>query len=75
MMAGLVLDSPRRVHEIVADCLADGVILLPGGYEGDVISLAPALTIDERQLAWGLSVIDHALHARLTDPRSTPASP
>jgi 4-aminobutyrate aminotransferase-like enzyme len=68
MMAGLVLDSPRRVHEIVAACLADGLIVLPGGYEGDVLSLAPAFTIDERQMAWGLSVIDHALHARAPGP-------
>jgi 4-aminobutyrate aminotransferase-like enzyme len=78
MMAGLVLDSPKRVHEVVAACLAEGLIVLPGGYEGDVVSLSPAFTIDERQLAWGLSVIDHVLHEpfrELTDPRSTPSSP
>jgi 4-aminobutyrate aminotransferase-like enzyme len=65
MMAGLVLDSQKRVHEVVAACLASGLIVLPGGYEGDVVSLSPAFTIDERQLAWGLSVIDHVLHERL----------
>jgi 4-aminobutyrate aminotransferase-like enzyme len=64
MMAGLVLDSPKRVHEVVAACLALGLILLPGGYEGDTLSFSPALTIDERQLAWGLSLLDHVLHER-----------
>lgn len=64
MMAGLVLDGPRRVHDVVGACLALGLILLPGGYEGDVLSFSPALTIDERQLAWGLSVLDHVLHER-----------
>ncbi len=64
LMAGLVLDSTARVHAVVAACLANGLILLPGGYEGDVVSFSPALTIDERQLAWGLSVLDHVLHER-----------
>ena len=64
MLAGLVLDSPHRVGEVVAACLAAGLIVLPGGYEGDVVSLTPPLNIDERQLAWGLSVIDRVLHAR-----------
>ena len=64
MLAGLVLDSPHRVGEVTAACLAAGLIVLPGGYEGDVLSMTPPLTIDERQLAWGLSVLDHVLHAR-----------
>ena len=64
LMAGLVLDTPFRVLEVTAACLAQGLIVLPGGYEGDVLSLSPAFTIDERQLAWGLSVLDHVLHAR-----------
>ena len=64
MLAGLVLDSPKRVHEVTAACLAEGLIVLPGGYEGDVLSLTPALTIEEAQLAWALSVLDHVLHAR-----------
>jgi 4-aminobutyrate aminotransferase-like enzyme len=64
MLAGLVLDSPHRVVDVTAACLAAGLIVLPGGYEGDVLSLTPPLTLDPRQLAWGLSVIDHVLHAR-----------
>jgi acetylornithine/succinyldiaminopimelate/putrescine aminotransferase len=64
MMAGLVLDTPHRVLEVTRAALARGLIVLPGGYEGDVLSLSPALTIDERQLAWGLSVLDHVLHER-----------
>jgi 4-aminobutyrate aminotransferase-like enzyme len=75
MMAGLVLDSPKRVHEVVAACLALGLILLPGGYEGDTLSFSPALTIDERQLAWGLSLLDHVLHERAPSHGATSEEP
>jgi len=64
MIAGLVLAAPDLVHAVIAECLAEGLILLPGAYEGDMIALSPPWTIDERQLAWGLSVLDHMLHAR-----------
>jgi len=64
MMAGLVLDTPHRVLDVTRAALARGLIVMPGGYEGDVLSLSPALTIDERQLAWGMSVLDHVLHER-----------
>ena len=64
LLAGLVLDSSKRVHEVASACLAAGLIVLPGGYEGDVVSMTPALTIEEPQLAWGLSVLDEVLHAR-----------
>ena len=64
MLAGLVLDSPARVRSVVAAALAEGLIVLPGGYEGDVIALSPPWTIDERQIAWGLSVLDHVLSGR-----------
>jgi 4-aminobutyrate aminotransferase-like enzyme len=64
LMAGLVLDTPHRVMEVTAACLQAGLIVLPGGYEGDVLSLSPPLTLDERQLAWGLSTLDRVLHDR-----------
>jgi 4-aminobutyrate aminotransferase-like enzyme len=63
MMAGLILASPALVTAVVAASLAEGLILLPGAYEGDMIAFSPPWTIDERQLAWGLSVLDHVLHA------------
>jgi len=64
MLAGLVLDSPARTAAVAAEALAAGLIVLPGALEGDTLALSPPWTIDERQLAWGLSVLDHVLHAR-----------
>ncbi len=62
LAAGLVLDSPSRVETVTRALLAAGVIALPGGYEGDVLSFSPPLTLADEQLAWALAVIDHALH-------------
>jgi 4-aminobutyrate aminotransferase-like enzyme len=64
MLAALVVATPELALAVTRDCLAAGLIVLPGAMEGDAISLSPPWTIDERQLAWGLSVLDHALHAR-----------
>jgi 4-aminobutyrate aminotransferase-like enzyme len=64
LLAGLVLATPALALAVTNEALAEGLIVLPGGYEGDLLSLSPAWTIDERQLAWGLSVLDHVLHAR-----------
>ncbi len=64
MLAGLVLASSGLALEITHEALAAGLIVLPGAIEGDTLTLSPPWTIDERQLAWGLSVLDHLLHAR-----------
>ncbi len=64
LLAGLVLASPELALEVTHEALAAGLIVLPGAIEGDTIALSPPWTIDERQLAWGLSVLDHLLHAR-----------
>ncbi len=64
MLAGLVLASSGLALEITHEALAAGLIVLPGAIEGDTLALSPPWTIDERQLAWGLSVLDHLLHAR-----------
>ena len=64
LLAGLVLATPELVLAVTREALAEGLIVLPGAYEGDMIALSPAWTIDEGQLAWGLSVLDHVLHAR-----------
>jgi 4-aminobutyrate aminotransferase-like enzyme len=64
MMAGLVVATPALALQVVSAALDEGLILLPGAMEGDTIAFSPPWTIDERQLAWGLSVIDHVLHAR-----------
>jgi 4-aminobutyrate aminotransferase-like enzyme len=62
LAAGLVLDSPARVDALTRALLAAGVIALPGGYEGDVLSFSPPFTLADEQLAWALAVLDHALH-------------
>jgi 4-aminobutyrate aminotransferase-like enzyme len=62
LAAGLVLDSPARVHTVTRALLENGVIALPGGYEGDVLSFSPPFTLADEQLAWALAVLDHALH-------------
>jgi acetylornithine/succinyldiaminopimelate/putrescine aminotransferase len=64
MLAGLVLASSALALEVTREALAAGLIVLPGAIEGDTLALSPPWTIDERQLAWGLSVLDHLLHAR-----------
>ncbi len=64
MMAGLVLATPELVLAVTREALAEGLIVLPGAYEGDMLAFSPPWTLDERQLAWGLSVLDHVLHAR-----------
>ena len=64
MLAGLVLASSGLALEITHEALAEGLIVLPGAIEGDTLTFSPPWTIDERQLAWGLSVLDHLLHAR-----------
>lgn len=53
--------APERIGPVLAEALARGVILLPGGMHGNVISLAPPLTISEEQLACALNAIDEAL--------------
>jgi 4-aminobutyrate aminotransferase/(S)-3-amino-2-methylpropionate transaminase len=62
LAAGLVLDSPARVGAVARALLESGVIALPGGYEGDVLSSSPPYTLADEQLAWALAVIDHVLH-------------
>jgi 4-aminobutyrate aminotransferase-like enzyme len=67
LLAGLVLATPALVHHVVRHALAEGVIVLPSGMEGDVISFSPPFTMDTRQLAWALAVLDGIL-AGVTRP-------
>ena len=63
----IVTDSERRepdadrAHAIMVDALKRGVILTSGGSSGNVLTLTPALTITEEQLAFALSVIEDCL--------------
>ncbi|MGH7725172.1 MAG: aspartate aminotransferase family protein [Candidatus Eiseniibacteriota bacterium] len=61
LLAGLVLATPALVHHVARHALARGVIVLPSGMEGDVLSFSPPFTLDPRQLAWALAVLDEIL--------------
>jgi 4-aminobutyrate aminotransferase/(S)-3-amino-2-methylpropionate transaminase len=55
--------APEVAARAAAEALARGVILLPGGMHGNVLSLGPPLTIGEAQLEAAVRVIDEALAA------------
>lgn len=66
MMIGVELvrggaPAPDLLGAAVARALRRGVILLPGGMDGNVISLGPPFTITELQLDAALNAIDEAL--------------
>jgi 4-aminobutyrate aminotransferase-like enzyme len=63
-MIGIELDATRRpdIGSLVTKAgLAKGVIVLPAGIHGNVISLTPALTITGRQLEWALNTFRDVL--------------
>lgn len=63
MMLGVELQRPDGTPwggggvQAMSDILKDGVLVAPGGPEGDVISLAPPFNIDRAQLDCGLEAI------------------
>ena len=63
----IITDSGRRepdadrAHAIMVDALKRGVLLTSGGTSGNVLTLTPALTITEEQLAFALSIIEDCL--------------
>lgn len=60
MMIGIELCKEKHTglaFEASVSALAQGLILLPSGESGNVISITPPLTITEEQLEWGLHVL------------------
>ncbi len=55
--------APPALAELLRDLLRAGVLAIPGGIHGNVVSLLPPLTISERQLSLALSIIDQCLGA------------
>jgi 4-aminobutyrate aminotransferase-like enzyme len=49
--------APDACFRVVKQLLARGIIALPDGDHGNVISLTPPLTIDQRQLGNALDVL------------------
>ena len=59
-MMGIELKGPKlsgNAAHLAERVLKDGLIVLPSGSTGDVISLTPPLTIQEDQLNWALSIL------------------
>jgi 4-aminobutyrate aminotransferase-like enzyme len=63
LMWGLQVRDAAVADAIVKRALADGLILLQAGIEGDVISIVPPLVITDRQLRRGLDILEHAIAA------------
>jgi 4-aminobutyrate aminotransferase-like enzyme len=61
MMWGIQLPDFPAVDRVVKHALRHGVIVLPAGPKGDVLSLTPPLVIEEEQLMAAISVLEEAL--------------
>jgi 4-aminobutyrate aminotransferase-like enzyme len=63
LLWGVEHDEAGSASRLVAGALARGVLLLAGGAEGRVAQIVPPLTVDERQLAAALDVLETVLAA------------
>ncbi|MFP6628922.1 MAG: aspartate aminotransferase family protein [Myxococcota bacterium] len=61
LMLGVEFASAQQAHDVVTRCLERGVILLPSGDDGRVISITPPLTIDVDLLLHALDVMIDAI--------------
>lgn len=64
LMIGIELQKGKQTglaFECAKRALQKGLILLPSGPDGNVVSLTPPLTISGRQLEWGLSTLKNTL--------------
>ncbi|MBV9438592.1 MAG: aspartate aminotransferase family protein [Candidatus Eremiobacteraeota bacterium] len=55
------LRDAARARDVVVRGLAEGVVLLQSGPAGTSITIAPPLTIDDAQLARGLTLLERAI--------------
>ncbi len=60
-MLGLETGSPGAAARAAGDLLKRGVIVLPGGVEGDIIGLTPPLCLDDAQLAFAFDALERVL--------------
>jgi 4-aminobutyrate aminotransferase-like enzyme len=60
-MIGVELRDKATAEAIQARCLADGVLVLTCGPDGNVLRLIPPLTITDAELDHGLDVLCTAL--------------
>jgi 4-aminobutyrate aminotransferase-like enzyme len=61
LMIGIELNRPGLAFECAKKALQRGLIVLPSGPLGNVVSLTPPLTIAESQLTWGLAALQETL--------------
>lgn len=61
MLWGIQLRDFPAVDRVVKHALRNGIIILPAGMKGDVVSITPPLVIDERQLMNAISIIEEAM--------------
>ena len=61
LMLGIVCDGPARAASAAKRCLERGVILLPSGDDGTVLSITPPLVIGEEALFHALDVLIESL--------------
>lgn len=57
LMIGIACRQPRLAHALTRSALERGVLVLPSGEGGRVVSITPPLSIDEALLDHGLSVL------------------
>jgi 4-aminobutyrate aminotransferase/(S)-3-amino-2-methylpropionate transaminase len=61
LMLGVELESGEPAHAVVTHCLERGVILLPSGDDGRVVSITPPLGIDADVLLPALDILIDAI--------------
>ncbi|MDG2049072.1 MAG: aminotransferase class III-fold pyridoxal phosphate-dependent enzyme [Myxococcota bacterium] len=69
MMIGIECTTPERAQRVTRRVLEGGVIVLPSGPEGRVISLTPPLCIGPQQLDLGARVLIEELRREEGTPR------
>jgi 4-aminobutyrate aminotransferase/(S)-3-amino-2-methylpropionate transaminase len=57
LMIGIACDGAERAARVTRRCLETGVILLPSGDDGSVLSITPPIVIGERALHFALDVV------------------
>jgi 4-aminobutyrate aminotransferase-like enzyme len=57
LMIGVECDTPRRALDATRRCLERGVLLLPSGDDGRVLSITPPLVIGEAAFEFALDVV------------------
>jgi 4-aminobutyrate aminotransferase-like enzyme len=62
-MYGLELDGGSRAFEVVTRALDRGLLLLPSGDDGQVISLTPPLIMEEQAIDNALDVLIECVRA------------